>query len=179
MPVWCLLRALFLCNSKQSCPWSFSSAFTALRCKFPTQFMEIEISKPFQFPLNLNVKIQAERFLFGEADGKVCVGGWRRRTSIEFARHGTRIQHTSLLAHILHIILRLVLHEERMPDSQLADIGRLMWSVILPPPEGLIRTTRAQRQSQFTPIFMSAPLPDSRRARSSCCPPPRGDPCKL
>lgn len=36
--------------------------------------MEIEISKPFQVPLNLNVKIQAARFLFGEADGKVCVG---------------------------------------------------------------------------------------------------------
>lgn len=73
----------------------------------------------------------------------------------------------------------LVLHGKWMPHIQLPDIGRLMWSVILPPPESLIHTTRAQRQSQFTPIFMSAPPPASRQACLSCCPPPSSLPAEI
>lgn len=131
-----------------------------------------------------------------EADGGERLGGIAtQRNHIICARDterdalGRQVMRTERWVRLaMHLDLgeamgALVLHGKWMPHIQQADIGRLMWSVILPPPESLIHTTRAQRQSQFTPIFMSAPPPASRQACLSRCPlqlpPPGGDPCKL
>lgn len=66
MPVWCLLCALFLCNSKHPCPWSYSSAFKQLCAVYsPHNLWKLKYQS-LLIPTKSKCKIQAVCLLFRE-----------------------------------------------------------------------------------------------------------------
>ena len=64
----------------------------------------------------------------------------------------------------------LALHEKWMPYIQQAEFWQINVKRHSLPPENLIHTTEAHRQSHFTPISMSAPPSASRQACLNQCP---------
>lgn len=69
-PVWCLLRALFLYNSKHPCPWSYSSSFKQLCAVYsPHNLWKLKYQS-LLIPTTSKCKNQAVCLLFGEAAGE-------------------------------------------------------------------------------------------------------------
>lgn len=64
MLVWCPLRALFLCNSRHPCPWSYSSTFKQLRAIYsPHNLWKLKYQS-LLIPTKSECKIQAVCLLF-------------------------------------------------------------------------------------------------------------------
>ena len=148
-PVWCLLRALFLCNSKQPCPWSYSSAFKQLCAVYsPHNLWKLKYQS-LLIPTTSKCKSQAVCLLFREAVGKklkLCSYWWILGSHAGKSHNllawdacnisGWQVMRRIVLSLGCNIsrfgaaMDALALHEKWMPYIQQADIGRLMRSVI-------------------------------------------------
>lgn len=149
MPFWCLLCALFLCNSKHRCPWSYSSSFKQLCAVYsPHNLWKLKYQS-LLIPTTSKCKNQAVCLLFREAAGKKLncahTGAYwvvtqeNRIICSQRCKQHLRLTGNEDCAFSLGCntsrfsaaMDELVLHEKWMPYIQKADIGRLMRSVIL------------------------------------------------